>query len=215
MPKQKQTPQTIRWINAWALIIMATLIIFALRPWGAWHNPDPNYYGWNLFSYFTTQSNLIAAVTYVIAAIALLRRTALSGWFRYLRGAATLYMLITGIVYTFLLAQYTVTNTWSNIVLHQFGPLFIIVWWLVWPSRKPISIRGANVWLIFPGAWLIYTFIRAAFTHWYPYPFLDPTHVGGKINVALYVLGIAAGFVVISQSLAWLSRVRASDNSLY
>jgi hypothetical protein len=215
MKKQKPQNKQRQWIAIVVLAIMATLILFALRPWHAWQNTNPDYYGINLFSYFTTQSNLIAAATYLIAVYALLRRKELGAWFSYLRGGATLYMTITGIVYTLLLHQYVEANDWQNSILHQFGPLFILGWWLIWPSRHTISAKGALWWLVFPVAWIIYTLTRAAHTGWYPYPFLNPDKVGGHGTVALYVLGISIGFVIVSQCMAWLSRLRAKNTTLY
>jgi len=215
--KTPQKSQHVVWRNAGILLLMAGLIVFALKPWGAWQATNPNYYGWNLFSFFTTQSNVVAAFIYIIAATAILRRKELGGWFRYVRGAGVLYMLITGIVYTLLLAKYEQgsPNTWQNVILHQFGPLFIVAWWLLWPSKKPISPKGALWLLAFPVAWIVYTLVRAQFVHWYPYPFLDPAHVGSHGMVWLYIAGIAITFIGASQVVAWASRVRASNRSLY
>jgi hypothetical protein len=201
-------------INIAVLLIMAALI-------NAW-SPDrhPDSYGWNTFSYFTVLSNFIAAAVYIIAAIAIIRRKALGAWFGYLRGAAVLYMLITGLVYTFLLQNNPDANPvlgfdWKNSVLHQFGPIFIMMWWLLWPSKRTISPLGSLIWLAFPIVWLVYTYIRAAVIGWYPYPFLDPEKVGGIGGVAVYVVGITLGFVLLGQGLAWISRQRARNTSLY
>ncbi len=217
--KQSERPRPI--INITVLFAMAVLIIAAIRPWAAWDSGRiSDMYGWNLFSYFTVQSNLIAAVVFVLAAISILRQKPFGDWFRYLRGAAVLYMLITGIVYALLLQNNPEANPalgfdWKNFVLHQLGPIFIIVWWLIWPSTKAISAREAWWWLVFPIIWIIYTLVRASITGWYPYPFLNPDKVGGIGGVALYVLGITVAFIVLSQLLAWISRERRRDRSLY
>ena len=217
----KKTTRPIPIVNVTVLLAMAVLIVAAIRPWTAW-DPSrlPDYYGWNLFSYFTVQSNLIAAVVFVLAAIAIIRKTPFGSWFRYLRGGAVLYMIITGIVYATLLqnnpdANPTLGFNWNNFVLHQLGPIFIVAWWLLWPSAKAISSREAWWWLLFPVLWLIYTFTRASFVDWYPYPFLNPDKVGGWGGVMLYVIGIAVAFVALSQLLAWVSRERKRNTSLY
>lgn len=193
----------------------------AIRPWTAWSAERlPDYYGWNLFSYFTVESNLIAAVVFVLAAIAIIRQKPFGDWFRYLRGGAVLYMLVTGIVYALLLQNNPDANpslgfSWDNFVLHQLGPIFIIAWWLLWPSAKAISSREAWWWLVFPIVWIIYTLIRASVADWYPYPFLNPDMTGGFGGVALYVIGITIGFIALSQLLAWVSRERSKNTSLY
>jgi len=102
--KKRELPQPIRWMHAVLLIIMALITMDAIKPWTAWSgNPESHGYGWNRFSYFTIQSNFIASVTYVIAAVAILRKKQLGAWYRYLRGGAVLYMMVTGIVFAVLL----------------------------------------------------------------------------------------------------------------
>ncbi len=217
--KKSERPAPI--INVTVLLVMAALIIAAIRPWSAWSSERlPDYYGWNLFSYFTVESNLIAAAVFVLAAIAITRKKPFGDWFRYVRGGAVLYMLVTGIVYATLLQNNPDANPalgfdWKNFVLHQLGPLFIIAWWLLWPSAKAISAREAWWWLAFPVVWIAYTLIRASATGWYPYPFLNPDKVGGWSGVTVYIIGITVGFLILSQGLAWVSRQRAKNTSLY
>lgn len=200
---------------------MAVVTVIAIKPWGAWNiDPNAHAYGWNLFSYFTVQSNFIAAATYLLAAIAILRKQKLGEWYRYLRGATVLYMMVTGIVAALLLQNADVNANpghfnWNNFILHEAGPFFITVWWLLWPSRLPVSSRGALCWLIFPFLWTIYTFIRVSFIGWYPYPFLNPARTGGTIGVMLYIVGIAIFFIILSQLLGWVSRARANNRTLY
>ncbi|HSW74942.1 MAG TPA: Pr6Pr family membrane protein [Candidatus Saccharimonadales bacterium] len=218
--KTKAASRPVKWAHVSALTLIVLFTLFAIKPWNAWKNTNPDFYGWNVFSYFTVQSNIIAAAVYCITIIGLFRHKSMGDWFRYVRGAAVLYMLVTGLVYTFLLQNNPDVNPtlgfdWNNFVLHQLGPLFIVAWWLLWPSRKPVSPRAALWWLIFPILWIIYTLIRAHFVHWYPYPFLNPAKVGGAGNVAWYILGIAAGFILLSQVVAWASRVRARGASPY
>lgn len=219
--KKTELPQNIKWINAIILIIMAVLTVAAIEPWNAWNiAPNSHGYGWNRFSYFTVQSNFIAVATYLIAATAILRTQKMGSWFRYLRGAAVLYMMVTGIVFALLLQNAEVNTSpeqfnWKNFILHELGPFFITFWWLLWPSRLPITTRGSFLWLIFPILWVTYTFTRALFTGWYPYPFLNPDTAGGVIGVSFYVVGIALFFILLNLLLAWISRARANNHTLY
>ncbi|WP_166335694.1 Pr6Pr family membrane protein [Sphingobacterium chungjuense] len=218
---QNSNSSSVKWPNAVILLLMALLTIFAISPWSAWSfDKNSHAYGWNLFSYFTIQSNFLAVITYVLAALYIFKRQAATNWFRYLRGGAVLYMTITGLVAATLLQGAEVNATpevfdWKNFVLHEFGPLFIVLWWLMWPSKSPTTSSQAFVWLIFPLLWTIYTFIRAQLTGWYPYPFLNPERVGGWMGVAIYVFAITIGFLIISQLIAWISRVRANNHTFY
>jgi hypothetical protein len=219
--KDTELPQDIKWFNAVVLVIMAWVTLVAIEPWTAWQmDPQSHGYGWNRFSYFTIQSNMIATATYIIAAVAILRKKQLGEWFRYLRAAAVLYMIVTGVVFTVLLRDTAVDTdpnhfNWSNFILHEFGPFFITVWWLLWPSKKPITAANSFYLLIFPLIWVIYTFVRAAITGWYPYPFLDPDVSGGIAGVSCYVLAITIFFLFLCQLLAWISCARENNNTLY
>ncbi|PVD52384.1 hypothetical protein DC498_09740 [Terrimonas sp.] len=218
---QNAFSKDIRWVNAIVLILMAIVTVIAIEPWSAWDvDPNAHGYGWNRFCYFTIQSNFIAVITYIIAAYAIIRKKTLGGWFRYFRAGAVLYMLVTGIVFAILLSDIELPLLsqklkWKNFILHQFGPFFIMVWWLIWPSRLAISVINSVRLLIFPMLWTIFTFFRGYFIGWYPYPFLDSKEVGGKFEVGLYVMGIAAFFILLSQLLAWVSRARTNNDTLY
>jgi hypothetical protein len=61
--------------------------------------------------------------------------------------------------------------------------------------------------LLFPACWLVFTLIRGAVIHWYPYPFIDVSVIGyGKaiLNsfwVSLLLLGLAAGATALDSRL--------------
>jgi len=82
----------------------------------------------NFFSFFTIQSNIIGAVAVSVAALA---GPAARGsvWLSQLRGAATLYMGVTGMIFSLLLSGADVQTPipWVNSVLHYIFPLFIVV----------------------------------------------------------------------------------------
>lgn len=218
---QKPYVEPLKWPNAVVLFVMSAVTILAISPWSAWSfSKDSHAYGWNLFSYFTIQSNILAVISYLSAVYFILKRRESAIWFRYLRGGAVLYMIITGLVAATLLQGAEVNATpnvfdWKNFVLHESGPLFIVLWWLIWPSKSPTTASQAFIWLIFPLFWTIYTFIRAQLTGWYPYPFLNPERVGGWSGVAVYVFAITIGFLIFSQLIAWISRLRANNHTFY
>ncbi len=150
----------------------------------------------NFFSFFTIESNLFAAGVLLWSASGDTNRRPVAG-VDLVRGAAVLYMSITGVVYGVLLAGYQqelqTTLPWVDTVLHQLIPLVLVADWLIDPPRARIVPRRALLWLAYPLLYAAYSLLRGPFVHWYPYPFLDPARVGGYGIVALYCLGIAAG----------------------
>lgn len=168
----------------------------------------------NFFSYFTILSNLGAIV--VLGALALRPRLVADERFMILRGAVTVYMIITGIVYNLLLApQAADVSTelrWVNSIVHFIGPVVVAVDWFI--DRSPIepTVAQAATWLIFPAVWLVYTMIRGPLADWYPYPFLNPDleSVG---TIIVTCIGILVAFVAVSAILRWGSGVDQSDST--
>ena len=73
------------------------------------------------------------------------------GW-QLFRGAVTLYMTITGIVYNLLLTNVGVglTAPWVNDSLHRILPLVVLLDYLIAPPVPPPTYRQALAFLAFP-----------------------------------------------------------------
>jgi hypothetical protein len=119
--------------------------------------------------------------------------------FGLVRGAAVVYMSITGIVFTLLLSNTDVDTAihWVNTVVHELMPLVLLADWLVTPPAARLQLRQGLVWLSFPLVWIVYTIIRGAIVNRYPYPFLDPAN-GGYGSVAVYCVAILFAMLVVS-----------------
>ncbi len=99
----------------------------------------------NFFSFFTIQSNLVAAVALLVVGLRASRPRSLR--LEALRGASTLYMAITGVVFAVLLSNIQedlqLTLPWVNTVLHQVMPIVLVLDWLLDPPRQaPRPHRG-------------------------------------------------------------------------
>ena len=160
----------------------------------------------NFFSFFTIQSNIIGAVAVTIAAVAgpAIRSTV---WLSQLRGAATLYMGITGMIFSLLLSGADVQTPipWVNSVLHYLFPLFIVIDWLVDRSVRPLSFRQGLIFLAYPVAYGAFCLIRGPIVDWYPYPFLDP-RVHGYLFVTVMMIFVAIVGLALAWLLCWTSR---------
>jgi hypothetical protein len=155
----------------------------------------------NFFSFFTVLSNIIGTASMLISAgFSMVGKR--SPKLDYLRGAATFYMIVTGIVYALLLSGANVQTalSWVNDVIHRLFPVVMILDWLLDRPARAISAKRAVAWLIFPVAYLSYTLVRGAFVHWYPYPFLDVSTLGYSAvvinSVVIAIMGAIAAIML-------------------
>lgn len=169
----------------------------------------------NFFSYFTILSNLLTAA--VLAAVALgapgrlgrlLTRPAA-------QGAAALYMGVTGLIYTAVLAQLWQPQGWqfvADALLHYVMPVLYVLYWLIGAPKGGLGWRHAALWLVFPVAYGLYTLARGPSSGFYPYPFLDAGALGYPAvlrNVALLTAGFAVLGLLLVAAGRGLARVRA------
>ena len=156
----------------------------------------------NFFSFFTIESNIFAVVVFLMSALAIASGKQGRG-LTMLRGAATLYMVTTGIVFALLLAGIEgivlTAVPWDNMVLHYLIPVAALVDWFIDPPKSRIRFKKALVWMVFPLTYVAYSLIRGPFVDWYPYPFLNPA-TNGYGGVAVVSVGIATTVLV----LIWL-----------
>jgi len=176
----------------------------------------------NFFSFFTIESNVLAAVVLTIAAVRgwLVREERDPAWLAIGLATASTFMLITGIVYNLLLRGVELpqgqTVPWSNEVLHLVGPLLLLIDALFAPRRRGLPWSAIGIIVMYPVAWAVYTLVRANLVTspatgdpwWYPYPFLNPHLQGGYGGVALYIVGIAAAFALVAWGVVAAGRRR-------
>jgi hypothetical protein len=167
------------------------------------------------FSYFTIESNIAGAAALLWGATSDQERRN-PATVDYLRGATTLYLAITGIVYAALLAGIEheddeppgLDDKIVNAIVHQILPVVMTVDWLLVPPTTRLSYRKALIWLAGPLAFAGYSLVRGPRVDWYPYPFLDPREAGGYRSVAAYSAGIAAGSAVFASLIVALGNWR-------
>jgi hypothetical protein len=162
-----------------------------------------NGFSWvSYFSFFTILSNVSSCLLLLAGAWPWTPSAQESTALDFARGAAVVYMVITGIIYALLLSQYEVIGpAWINDVEHRVMPVVIAVDWLLMPPARRIGLGRAMWWLVIPVVYLTYSEIRGPFVHWYPYPFLDPgPH--GVLHVVVSCIGVAVGVVVVAVAVA-------------
>lgn len=164
----------------------------------------------NFVSYFTIIANTAAGIFLIFfslnnAAFSTSRKLTA------VRGAATLYMVMTGIIFAILLAGIegaTLTAVpWDNIVLHYVIPIFFALDWLVNPPMQRISYRVIWIWALLPATYVMYSLLRGAVVNWYPYPFLNPT-TSSYTQVIATSLILSAFVIILSAILIYYSNRR-------
>ncbi|HEX8348179.1 MAG TPA: Pr6Pr family membrane protein [Actinoplanes sp.] len=170
-----------------------------------------------LLPYFTIQSNLAYGAFAVWAAVRARRGELVTS--APLKGAVTLYVVITGLVYHLVLTnsasgfamaavQRDLTASVGNQLLHTVVPLLAVLDWLLFDTRGHYRWRYAVYWLAFPMAYLIFSLLRGLVVHRYPYPFIDAGELGyGGVaistvffTVTFWILGTI--FVAIDRMLS-------------
>lgn len=166
----------------------------------------------DFFSYFTVESNTLAVISLLLSAFAMATGHR-SSRLDFYRGAVTLFMTTTIIIFIVLLSGYSsdelTAAPWDNTVLHYIMPIAIILDWLIASRVQPIAIRQSLIWLIFPLAYLVYSLIRGPIADWYPYPFMNPDEHGyGGVAVTSVVIAVVIG--AIAAAIAFAARITAA-----
>lgn len=163
-------------------------------------------------SFFTIQSNMMAAVLLMIGAVR-------PGWSvspagLLCRGAIVLYLMITGVIYALLLSELPEVKDlmlpWADRVLHEVIPLVVVADWLIARPQAVFTFRQTLGWLIYPFFYMTYSLVRGALVHWYPYPFLNPAQPGGRLALAGYCAGISLLALLLSWGIVWAGRWRST-----
>ena len=133
------------------------------------------------FSFFTIQTNILVAICFTCLWLG-----PKSTWGLFFSKATnstaiTLYILIVGLVYNVILRFLWAPTGSQKLVdelLHLLIPLFVLLYWIVFVTKKELQYSTIFPWLIFPSIYLIYTLIRGALFDFYPYPFIDVNALG-------------------------------------
>lgn len=168
------------------------LFTFAFSMYGTFYSYVE--FGLGNIHYFTNQSNLIV----FLATIFMMFGWDKSIWFKKIALIALLDIILTGLVYNILLkdlvVDFTETQLFIMLVTHTIVPLLYTVLYLVFVLDKP-SYKDLYILMIHPGLYFISALVIGLFTHYYPYPFLNPNQ--GILMLLVVNLGILLPLLVL------------------
>lgn len=100
-----------------------------------------------------------------------------------------------GIIFHALLSQFGAQeglDGLGNLITHTIVPIASLAWWLAHSQKETVQWRDAFFSLIWPGAYCIYALIRAEFSGFYPYSFIDLQKLGwGGLAQSVFFLSLA------------------------
>jgi hypothetical protein len=162
----------------------------------------------NFFSFFTILCNILIAVSLTCSLLMPLSRPGLFFSRLSVQSAIVLYIFIVGLVYNTVLRGIVVLTGWRWIVdnlLHVVVPILYIIYWFAFKSKGKLLWRDGIYWIYFPLIYLIYSMIRGAIVHWYPYPFLN-ADLHGYPKVVLNIIGMISVFFIAGIILIAITR---------
>jgi hypothetical protein len=160
------------------------------------------------FSFFTTQTNVLAVLVLLAPAVApgsrIGRWTASEG----VRAAAAMYIAVVGLVFHFLLSA-----TWKpeglaalgNLVVHYLMPAALVLDWLLFTPKGRLRWIDPVKWLAFPLVYGLWTVIHGALIGWYPYFFIDIGRLGWTRALINYA-GLLVFFVIVGLAIVAIDR---------
>lgn len=193
------------------------LLIFTITYMGIIYSTEwPDFTWANYFSYFTVLSN-ISLLIYFSAA--LISDHSHPGFYKRViafRPGILTYLFITTAGFWLLLGGYMGTENRLVIACSWFVHGFSFVWaladMLVKPQPTKVASKNLLAYLIYPMAYLGYTFARAALNDWYPYPFLNPDSFPTKTAFTIFILAFLIIGFLLMLFFRWLENFYARQS---
>ena len=166
------------------------------------------------FAYFSIQGTLICAVVLAVTGVRAMQSLPETKLLHLVRLSTTVYVVVISVVYNALLrglpgdirdAGYNWPQV-PNEIIHVWGPIFMLLDWLLIAGFSSIRLRAALWVAVYPLAWLAFSVIRGILDGWWAYWFLDPTDKGGVGGMLTYVFGITVLMIGLGFLLSVLAR---------
>jgi hypothetical protein len=157
------------------------------------------------FAYFSIVTAIVAGSFLLATGVGLTRNKEGSKKTEIARLSLTVAMIVVGVVYHALLADAAgdvrdgdyVWPVLPNEVIHTYGPILIVIDYLLSHKAFRIKLRAALWVAVFPLTWLVFSVIRGLVTNWWPYWFINPNEEGGIPGMLTYIAAITSFFLIL------------------
>jgi hypothetical protein len=157
------------------------------------------------FAYFSIVTAIVAGAFLVATGVGLVRNQEDSKRIEIARLSFTVAMIVVGVVYHLLLADAPgdvrdgdyVWPVLPNEVIHTYGPILIVIDYLLSHKAFQLKLRSALWVALFPLTWLVFSVIRGLVTNWWPYWFINPNEEGGVPGMLTYIAAITSFFLIL------------------
>ncbi len=174
-----------------------------------------------LFVYYTYLSNILCLVVMTIVLVDNYKKIKDDGFneaFCKVKAATTMAIFVTGVVYHFLLGDYSSEGFFhlDNIIVHYIVPIMFVLDWLLFDKKKSLNLIDPLTWTIIPIIYLVYALIRGAIVGpdaslQYAYFFID-VNIYGYGGVFLWSIGLTIAFLVVAYLMWFIDKIVIVDN---
>lgn len=159
----------------------------------------------NFFSYFTILTNVLVALAMTLPVVAANRRLGRWATSEGVRASVTMYAVVVGLVYHFLLHATWNPQGWLfvvNLGLHYLMPTAMLLDWLMFTPKGRLRWADPGKWLAFPLIYGGWTVIHGLASDWWPYWFIDVSEQGwikaGAAFAGLLIFFWLVGLIVVA-----------------
>ena len=174
-----------------------------------------NFRPFEYFAYFSIVGAVFAGALLLATGVRAFKQLEEGKRLEIARLSLTVAMIVVGVVYHALLADvasdvrdgYYVWPVFPNEFIHTYGPVLIVIDYLL--SNKEFKLRmRAAFWVVaFPLLWLTFSVIKGIITNWWPYWFINTNGEGGVSGMLSYIAAIAFFFIILGFAVLGLTKL--------
>ena len=174
-----------------------------------------NFRPFEYFAYFSIVTAIFAGALLITTGLRLMSQVDDTKRLEIARLSLTVAMIVVGVVYHALLSDFAndvrdgdyVWPVFPNEFIHTYGPVLIVLDYLLSTKGFRVRMRAALWVAVFPLLWLVFSVIRGSLTDWWPYWFINPNGEAGLVGMLSYIAGITVFFLVLGFAVLGLKKL--------